>query len=36
MVECWAHARRKFDEAYTAMPKETRKNGTPCAGEEGL
>lgn len=36
LVGCWAHARRKFDEALTAMPKELRTSETPCAAEEGL
>jgi len=33
-VFCWAHARRKFDEALKAMPKNLA--GTPCAAQEGL
>jgi transposase len=34
LVGCWAHARRKFDEALKAMPKE--KKDMPTAAKEGL
>lgn len=33
LVGCWAHARRKFDEALKAMPD---KEPTPTAAQEGL
>ena len=33
MVGCWAHARRKFDEAVNALPKEQQSG---CAALEGL
>ena len=36
LVGCWAHARRKFDEALKAMPAESRNTATPCAAEQGL
>ncbi len=32
---CWAHARRKFDEALKALPHSARKDG-PTAAEQGL
>lgn len=35
LVGCWAHARRKFDEALTALPAEAKNKETPCAAEEG-
>lgn len=34
LVGCWAHARRKFDEALKALPIEQR--GAPVAAKEGL
>lgn len=34
LVGCWAHARRKFDEALKALPAEQR--GAPVAAKEGL
>ncbi|WP_445327037.1 IS66 family transposase [Sporosarcina sp. FSL K6-1508] len=36
LVGCWAHSRRKFDEALTALPAEAKNKETPCAAEEGL
>ena len=33
VVGCWAHARRKFDEALQALPKEDRKNSLAATGE---
>lgn len=33
---CWAHARRKFDEALKAMPPRVKDKEKPCAAEEGL
>ena len=33
---CWAHARRKFDEALTALPPSARATGKPTAAAEGL
>ena len=36
LVGCWAHARRKFDEALTAMPAELKNTGKTSAAEEGL
>ena len=33
VVGCWAHARRKFDEALQTLPKEERKNSLAAAGE---
>jgi len=33
VVGCWAHARRKFDEALQTMPKEKRKNSLAATGE---
>lgn len=29
MVGCWAHARRKFDEALTAVPKDQQPTSKP-------
>jgi transposase len=34
LVGCWAHARRKFDEALKAMP--ANKQGVPVTAKEGL
>jgi transposase len=34
LVGCWAHARRKFDEALKALP--ANKRATPVAAKEGL
>jgi transposase len=34
LVECWAHVRRKFDEALTALKKDERKNATANTGLE--
>lgn len=34
LVGCWAHARRKFDEALKALP--ANKRTTPVAAKEGL
>lgn len=34
LIGCWAHARRKFSEAITAMPSKT--SSTSVAAEEGL
>lgn len=36
LVGCWAHARRKFNEALTALPASARASGKPTAAEEGL
>ena len=36
LVGCWAHARRKFDEALKALPAESKNTETPCAAEQGL
>ena len=36
LVGCWAHARRKFDEALTAMPAELKNTGKTSAAEEGI
>ncbi|WP_445683447.1 IS66 family transposase [Sporosarcina sp. FSL K6-6792] len=36
LVGCWAHARRKFDEALTTLPAEAKNKETPCAAEEGF
>mgnify|MGYP002510264047 FL=1 len=33
VVGCWAHARRKFDEALQVLPKEERKDSMAAAGE---
>ena len=33
VVGCWAHARRKFDEALQTLPKEKRKDSLAAAGE---
>ena len=33
VVGCWAHARRKFDEALQTLPKETQKNSPAAMGE---
>lgn len=33
VVGCWAHARRKFDEALQVLPKEERKGSLAAAGE---
>ena len=33
VVGCWAHARRKFDEALQALPKEKRKDSLAAVGE---
>ncbi len=33
VVGCWAHARRKFDEALQTLPKEDRKNSLAATGE---
>ena len=33
VVGCWAHARRKFDEALQTLPKEKRKNSPAAIGE---
>ena len=33
VVGCWAHARRKFDEALQTVPKEERKNSLAVTGE---
>lgn len=33
VVGCWAHARRKFDEALQTIPKENRKGSLAAAGE---
>lgn len=33
VVGCWAHARRKFDEALQMMPKEKQKNSPAAIGE---
>lgn len=33
---CWAHARRKFDEALKAMPPRAKDKEKPCAAEEDL
>jgi transposase len=35
LVGCWSHARRKFDEAYKALPASARARG-PVASEQGL
>lgn len=35
LVACWAHARRKFDEALQALPASARTHG-PVAAQEGL
>jgi transposase len=35
LVGCWAHARRKFDEAIKTLPPLSRA-GTPCASRTGL
>ncbi len=35
LVGCWAHARRKFDDALKALPNSARSAG-PTATEEGL
>lgn len=36
LVGCWAHARRKFDEALRALPAAERTSGKPLLAEEGL
>jgi len=36
LVGCWAHARRKFTDALTALPASARASGKPTAAEEGL
>ncbi len=36
LAGCWAHARRKFDEAITALPAEAKGKETPTAAEDGL
>ena len=33
MVGCWAHARRKFDEALGTLPQEKRKDSPAAIGE---
>ena len=33
VVDCWAHARRKFDEALSALPQEKREGSPAAAGE---
>ena len=33
VVGCWAHARRKFDEALQTLPKEKRQDSLAAAGE---
>ena len=33
MVGCWAHARRKFDEALSTLPQEKRKDSPAAMGE---
>ena len=33
MVGCWAHARRKFDEALQTLPKEMQKDSPAAIGE---
>ena len=33
VVGCWAHARRKFDEALQTLPKEAQKNSPAAMGE---
>lgn len=33
MVGCWAHARRKFDEALSTLPQEKRKDSPAAIGE---
>ena len=34
MVGCWAHARRKFDEALNALPPDQRKGTAALTGLE--
>lgn len=36
LVGCWAHARRKFDEALKATPAEAKNKTTPSVAEQGL
>ena len=36
LVGCWAHARRKFDEALKVIPAEAKNKETPSAAQEGL
>lgn len=36
LVGCWAHARRGFTDALTALPASTRVAGKPTAADEGL
>jgi len=36
LVGCWAHARRKFTDALTALPASAQTTGKPTAAEEGL
>lgn len=36
LAGCWAHARRKFDEAIKSLPPVSRAGGTPCASRVGL
>lgn len=33
MVDCWAHARRKFDKALQTLPKENRPDALTATGE---
>lgn len=36
LVGCFAHARRKFDEAFKSLPKELQQTEPPCAAKIGL
>lgn len=36
LVGCWAHARRKFDEALKSLPVDVQKSDKPCAAKAGL
>ena len=36
LVGCWAHARRKYDEALKSLPANVQKNEQPCAAKIGL
>lgn len=36
LVGCWAHARRKYDEALKSLPANVQKNAQPCAAKVGL
>lgn len=36
LVGCWAHARRKFDEALKSLPIELQKSAQPCGAKTGL